>query len=1008
MKKLFTLVVMMSLLGVNQAKASYLYFTKNVQWTSDKSRTLNYISGDAKGGLHWSGWGDMSMEGNEKDYTWTAKTYGVEITSGSLSGSYSNGVGEYTLYNPNGNAPDGNITISGTGTIIITCSGYNYNINEDLIASYKINVLAEHQKAVWDFNHFPNSVGPRGGYTKWRANEDGDNFSSGITYEGNKTDWDVSRCIQNVNANNANYIADTEGLNIYAYANNLAVKTQEQEYKSLGTTERYVALHKGANFVIPNLEKGDHVRIKMSKIGTGNLKLKFNNGDGTVKDPFGTAINDIYEIGGTAWDDKKKQLEIDYNFFVDDTYFKLEFVDNREASSDWLKIYYIEVIKKNNDYYFTNEIICPDNKKGYTLTLGYEKFYDPSDPNNAVQVNANHATEVECFLHLRGAAAPEGTNHVLELLGQTGNLDADHFTKRGQSHFFLTPNLSNKYFGSYKVRIKAYDVNNKYVTDYAERIMSIGYIDKVDHPKTWDFTDLKNYLNNDNGFDGGYSTFKTLEEAYHESNDLNCWSKDENGDWSFDYDRKNPQGAPFSWGSQLYGGGQMINELVGLGFSPITGDMRNGSITLVDGGMKIEDKNNLAETAYLSRGWELTIHGIDDLAALYLRLAPIPGSNKKPRIEFQYYRSGGGTPICGEHSVYSNYDTESSKAFTSPSGNSSISQFVGTLSASKELVVGHSPLLWDFDDNSADHDIKIILNNVIIKKIGTSKDQKAIGKTGYATECRARAIDHSLTSYFMDLPIHAYAGYLNAADDYSQVVLEKFSDKENTKVLLGSSDGSNGGCILYHAGANQDKSISGLDGGIHLFVPDMHDENKTLDVNKLNGNEGRKNILKSFKPTLNYFFIDDSENYIKPENEGSTDKNLVLSAKKYKYGTNGSDVQEGYNVFFVRVDPNGNGGKGAKLNVNSAYIQIPANKMKELTSSGGSSPAKVSIVFADDFFTPNPGITTSIDDASHLNDNGQMINDKDAEWYNINGQKLNGKPSSGGLYIVNGKKVLVK
>ena len=88
--------------------------------------------------------------------------------------------------------------------------------------------------------------------------------------------------------------------------------------------------------------------------------------------------------------------------------------------------------------------------------------------------------------------------------------------------------------------------------------------------------------------------------------------------------------------------------------------------------------------------------------------------------------------------------------------------------------------------------------------------------------------------------------------------------------------------------------------------------------------------------------------------------------------------------------------------------------MIPLSGSGGSSGgnggnlAKVSIVFADDFFTPNPGITTSIDDASHLNDNGQMINDKDAEWYNINGQKLNGKPTSSGLYIVNGKKVLVK
>jgi hypothetical protein len=29
-------------------------------------------------------------------------------------------------------------------------------------------------------------------------------------------------------------------------------------------------------------------------------------------------------------------------------------------------------------------------------------------------------------------------------------------------------------------------------------------------------------------------------------------------------------------------------------------------------------------------------------------------------------------------------------------------------------------------------------------------------------------------------------------------------------------------------------------------------------------------------------------------------------------------------------------------------------------------------------------------------------------WYTINGQKLSGKPTTSGLYIVNGKKVFVK
>jgi hypothetical protein len=56
------------------------------------------------------------------------------------------------------------------------------------------------------------------------------------------------------------------------------------------------------------------------------------------------------------------------------------------------------------------------------------------------------------------------------------------------------------------------------------------------------------------------------------------------------------------------------------------------------------------------------------------------------------------------------------------------------------------------------------------------------------------------------------------------------------------------------------------------------------------------------------------------------------------------------------------------------------------------------------FVSNNSGITTG--EALPLNDNGQMINDK-AGWYRISGQKLNGKPSAKGVYIRNGKKVII-
>ena len=48
--------------------------------------------------------------------------------------------------------------------------------------------------------------------------------------------------------------------------------------------------------------------------------------------------------------------------------------------------------------------------------------------------------------------------------------------------------------------------------------------------------------------------------------------------------------------------------------------------------------------------------------------------------------------------------------------------------------------------------------------------------------------------------------------------------------------------------------------------------------------------------------------------------------------------------------------------------------------------------------------TTSIDNLN-VNDN---LNDNEATWYDLNGRKLNGKPAQKGIYIKNGRKVVVK
>ena len=79
------------------------------------------------------------------------------------------------------------------------------------------------------------------------------------------------------------------------------------------------------------------------------------------------------------------------------------------------------------------------------------------------------------------------------------------------------------------------------------------------------------------------------------------------------------------------------------------------------------------------------------------------------------------------------------------------------------------------------------------------------------------------------------------------------------------------------------------------------------------------------------------------------------------------------------------------LAANKAYLFV----------EGNNTPA--SIPFRRSIGGEGEG-TTSIDNLN-VNDN---LNDNEATWYDLNGRKLNGKPAQKGIYIKNGKKIVVK
>lgn len=94
-------------------------------------------------------------------------------------------------------------------------------------------------------------------------------------------------------------------------------------------------------------------------------------------------------------------------------------------------------------------------------------------------------------------------------------------------------------------------------------------------------------------------------------------------------------------------------------------------------------------------------------------------------------------------------------------------------------------------------------------------------------------------------------------------------------------------------------------------------------------------------------------------------------------------------VGFYKVKAYNDGNPDFTVKANSAYLSV------ELSSSA-----------RENSFFGLPGEeseTTGI----HSVENGQLINE-DGNWYTLGGQKMNGKPATKGIYIINGKKVVVK
>lgn len=265
-----------------------------------------------------------------------------------------------------------------------------------------------------------------------------------------------------------------------------------------------------------------------------------------------------------------------------------------------------------------------------------------------------------------------------------------------------------------------------------------------------------------------------------------------------------------------------------------------------------------------------------------------------------------------------------------------------------------------------------------IYKLGVSNIEKTFDKYGFSTESRDKNIDYS----FISAPAYAIteSEFTYNYDKVSVSPTEKFGiTPAGQGVMLYKEELANDKSPLFYAGNNL------MDGTTNLPAADNTLAGKNQLVAQLTAGDiaqyqtnGDDVDCDAFVLTYIYSTYSSSE-----KNDKATNQDL------------GTDA-------FFRV-------KGSiAAPANKAYLLIPSENLPKALWDGGNGNGTagavknvVRINFGEEDNDDTPTVIEGVNIAdTDGSDNGT--------WYNLSGQKLNGKPASKGVYIINGKKVMVK
>ena len=359
------------------------------------------------------------------------------------------------------------------------------------------------QIKVWDFYTNSLSLG--------KSTDENSILYQEMHYADGSADWDfdnlnhykdaqpVFKSVYEMEGDNADMIPDTEGLIFNTPTNNLCIYN-ENDPNTGAFRDRYVGIRPGGKLTIPQLKAGDRVRMLIGRYGgpaeySGQVNAYVtmtnakdvslnvtNNSNGTQTVTEGKLINSDYIIGGTS--DRISGgncvLYGEYNFIVDhDDDFSMEM-----TKGQLIKFYRIEIYR--SEKFITNNAVLRNNWDGSVNT--YELVYTDDDANGS-----NKILSYNLHNHGKGERI-----EVLNVDQVTGNLslNSSSFTENTPGEATSVRCTTTKGdFGAFRltlgVKTQVIEGQPSYITDRAERIMAIGYREKMNYPYTWDFTILE-------------------------------------------------------------------------------------------------------------------------------------------------------------------------------------------------------------------------------------------------------------------------------------------------------------------------------------------------------------------------------------------------------------------------------------------------------------------------------------------------------------------------------------